>query len=90
MHGYLQRLTGNPICIIRVGATAVSYGVGSFEFAAVADVHGQEAIIRALQADHPKCEACEWYQRLKMSHANKAFDLIHRELNVKPTWERYP
>lgn len=89
MHGYLQYLTGNPICIIRVGATAVSYGIGGFELAAVVDVHGQNAIIRALQADHPKCETCEFHNRLRMSHANKAFEIIRRELKVEPDWERY-
>lgn len=88
MHGYLQYLTGNPICIIRVGATAASYGVGGFEFAAVADVHGQKAIVRALH-DPTRCDACQWRQRLTMAHANKAFELIRRELGAEPDWERF-
>lgn len=87
MNGFLQILTGNPIGIIRVGPLTTGYAT-PFDFAAVAEVLGQKAIIRALH-DPMRCEACELRQRLQMSHANKAFEIIRREFNVEPDWERY-
>lgn len=87
MQGFLQRLTGNPICIIRVGPLTTGYAT-PFDYAAVAEVLGQKAIIRALH-DSTRCEACELRQRLQMSHANTALDLVRRELGVESIWERY-
>lgn len=86
---YLEYLTGDPICIIRSGPTAERYGVGGYDFAAVVDVHRPTAIIKALITTPPKCEVCEWHKRLKMSQANDAFDVIRRELNAEPDWERF-
>ena len=88
MEAFLEYLTGDPNCILRAGPFATGYGK-KFQFAAVVCVHRPIAIIKALITDYPRCEACEWHQRLQKAHHSVADELIRRELNARPDWERY-